>query len=139
MAGLAGDQDPVPDTLALGRGETGRPALSPQAASSRGETGQQALSSQAASPRGETGQQALRNLLGEDLGQLTTKELEQLEYQLEMSLRQIRQTKKNLDLAEFKEGMMETLRALLTPSVELAATSPPVVTLAWGCWTIKMP
>ncbi|KAK8940476.1 hypothetical protein KSP39_PZI010037 [Platanthera zijinensis] len=52
MAGLAGNQDPAHDTLALGRGETGRPALSPQAASPRGETGRPALSPQAARPGG---------------------------------------------------------------------------------------
>lgn len=34
-----------------------------------------------------------RNLLGEDLGPLNTSELEQLEIQLESSLRQIRSTK----------------------------------------------
>ena len=34
-----------------------------------------------------------RNLLGEDLGPLNTKELEQLERQLESSLKQVRSTK----------------------------------------------
>lgn len=34
-----------------------------------------------------------RNLLGEDLGPLNTKELEQLERQLETSLKQVRSTK----------------------------------------------
>nr|AFS60087.1 MADS box transcription factor SEP2 [Paphiopedilum concolor] len=38
-------------------------------------------------------QRSQRNLLGEDLEQLTTKELQELEHQLEMSLRQIRSTK----------------------------------------------
>ncbi|KAF7123909.1 hypothetical protein RHSIM_Rhsim12G0150100 [Rhododendron simsii] len=38
-------------------------------------------------------QQSQRNLLGEDLGPLSTKELEQLENQLENSLKQIRSTK----------------------------------------------
>ncbi|XP_058080465.1 agamous-like MADS-box protein MADS2 [Magnolia sinica] len=38
-------------------------------------------------------QRTQRNLLGEDLGPLSTKELEQLENQLEMSLKQIRSTK----------------------------------------------
>ncbi|KAE9453830.1 hypothetical protein C3L33_14213, partial [Rhododendron williamsianum] len=38
-------------------------------------------------------QQSQRNLLGEDLGPLSTKELEQLEHQLENSLKQIRSTK----------------------------------------------
>lgn len=35
----------------------------------------------------------IRNLLGEDLGPLNTKELEQLEHRLENSLKQIRSTK----------------------------------------------
>ncbi|KAH7549266.1 hypothetical protein JRO89_XS13G0006700 [Xanthoceras sorbifolium] len=38
-------------------------------------------------------QQSQRNLLGEDLGPLNTKELEQLEHQLETSLKHIRSTK----------------------------------------------
>nr|POF14392.1 mads-box protein cmb1 [Quercus suber] len=38
-------------------------------------------------------QRAQRNLLGEELGSLNTKELEQLEHQLETSLNQIRSTK----------------------------------------------
>ncbi|KAI8528807.1 hypothetical protein RHMOL_Rhmol12G0176700 [Rhododendron molle] len=38
-------------------------------------------------------QQSQRNLLGEDLGPLSTKQLEQLEHQLENSLKQIRSTK----------------------------------------------
>ncbi|GAB2270163.1 Alpha-glucosidase 2 [Dionaea muscipula] len=43
--------------------------------------------------RVEVLQRSQRNLLGEDLAPLTTKELEQLEIQLEMSLKQIRSTK----------------------------------------------
>nr|BBC77271.1 MADS-box transcription factor [Habenaria radiata] len=48
-------------------------------------------------------QRSQRNLLGEDLGQLTIKELEQLEHQLEMSLRQIRQTKTQFMLDQLSE------------------------------------
>lgn len=43
--------------------------------------------------RVEVLQRSQRNLLGEDLGPLNTKELEQLEHQLENSLKQIRSTK----------------------------------------------
>nr|ACB69511.1 SEPALLATA3-like MADS-box protein [Crocus sativus] len=43
--------------------------------------------------RVESLQRTQRNLLGEDLGQLSTKELEQLERQLDSSLRQIRSTR----------------------------------------------
>ncbi|WRX19195.1 Transcription factor [Theobroma cacao] len=43
--------------------------------------------------RVEVLQRSQRNLLGEDLGPLNTKELEQLENQLETSLKQIRSTK----------------------------------------------
>lgn len=38
-----------------------------------------------------------RNLLGEDLGPLNTKELEQLERQLDSSLKQVRSTKVMMD------------------------------------------
>ncbi|KAK7838715.1 mads-box protein ej2 [Quercus suber] len=41
----------------------------------------------------ETSLNQIRNLLGEELGSLNTKELEQLEHQLETSLNQIRSTK----------------------------------------------
>ncbi|KAK2995708.1 hypothetical protein RJ640_020174 [Escallonia rubra] len=43
--------------------------------------------------RVEVLQRSQRNMLGEDLGPLNTKELDQLEHQLEISLRQIRSTK----------------------------------------------
>ncbi|KAJ9677231.1 hypothetical protein PVL29_022307 [Vitis rotundifolia] len=43
--------------------------------------------------RVEVLQRSQRNLLGEDLDPLNTKELEQLEHQLEMSLKQVRSTK----------------------------------------------
>ncbi|XP_050221864.1 agamous-like MADS-box protein MADS2 isoform X4 [Mercurialis annua] len=46
--------------------------------------------------RVEVLQRSQRNLLGEDLAPLNTKELEQLELQLETSLRQIRSTKEQL-------------------------------------------
>ncbi|MBS2599924.1 hypothetical protein KFY57_27860, partial [Salmonella enterica subsp. enterica serovar Typhimurium] len=43
--------------------------------------------------RVEVLQQSQRHILGEDLGELNTKDLEQLERQLDSSLRQIRSTK----------------------------------------------
>ncbi|XP_043715492.1 agamous-like MADS-box protein MADS2 isoform X2 [Telopea speciosissima] len=48
-------------------------------------------------------QRSQRNLLGEDLGPLNTKELEQLEHQLEMSLKQIRSTKTQLMLDQLSD------------------------------------
>ncbi|KAL0926076.1 hypothetical protein M5K25_004462 [Dendrobium thyrsiflorum] len=63
-------------------------------------------------------QRSQRNLLGEDLGQLTTKELEQLEYQLELSLKQIRSTKSQFmldqlcDLKRKEQMLQEANRAL---------------------------
>nr|UXR27441.1 MADS transcription factor SEP1a [Staphisagria picta] len=47
--------------------------------------------------------QSQRNLLGEDLGSLSMKELEQLENQLETSLRQIRSTKTDFMLDKLSE------------------------------------
>uniref|UniRef100_M1CR51 MADS-box transcription factor n=1 Tax=Solanum tuberosum TaxID=4113 RepID=M1CR51_SOLTU len=60
--------------------------------------------------RVEVLQQSQRHLLGEDLGQLGTKDLEQLERQLDSSLRQIRSTKTQhiLDqLAELQQKLEE--------------------------------
>nr|ADJ67241.1 MADS box transcription factor 11 [Oncidium hybrid cultivar] len=63
-------------------------------------------------------QRSQRNLLGEDLGQLSTKELEQLEHQLETSLKQIRSTKSQLmldqlcDLKRKEQMLQEANRAL---------------------------
>nr|AEX58640.1 AGL2-2 [Epimedium sagittatum] len=49
-------------------------------------------------------QQSQRNLLGEELGSLNTKELDQLEHQLEISLTQVRSTK--------TQGMLDQLSDL---------------------------
>lgn len=71
-------------------------------------------------------QSSQRNLLGEDLGQLNTKELEQLENQLEVSLKHIRSTKTQLLLdhlfdLERKENMLQnTNRALRMKMEELS-------------------
>nr|AQR58150.1 SEP1 [Tulipa gesneriana] len=53
--------------------------------------------------RAEFLQRSQRNLLGEDLGPLSTKELEQIEHQLETSLKQIRSTKTQLMLDELSD------------------------------------
>ncbi|KAI7984972.1 Agamous-like MADS-box protein MADS2 [Camellia lanceoleosa] len=53
-------------------------------------------------------QQSQRNLLGEDLGPLNTKELDQLEYQLENSLKKIRSTKEQM-LAESNKALRRKL------------------------------
>ncbi|KAK6921028.1 Transcription factor, MADS-box [Dillenia turbinata] len=68
-------------------------------------------------------QRSQRNLLGEDLGALTAKELEQLERQLELSLKQIRskKTQSMLDqLAEFqrKEQMLVEANKALKKKLE---------------------
>ncbi|XP_043698865.1 agamous-like MADS-box protein MADS2 [Telopea speciosissima] len=66
----------------------------------------------------EVMQRSQRNLLGEDLGPLNTKELEQLEHQLDMSLKQIRSTKTQLmldqlsDLQRKEHMLQEANRAL---------------------------
>ncbi|KAK4567960.1 hypothetical protein RGQ29_003648 [Quercus rubra] len=63
-------------------------------------------------------QRAQRNLLGEDLGPLNTKELEQLEHQLETSLNQIRSTKTQymldqlVDLQNREHMLVEANRSL---------------------------
>ncbi|KAJ7956500.1 MADS-box transcription factor [Quillaja saponaria] len=63
-------------------------------------------------------QRSQRNLLGEDLAPLNTKELEQLEHQLETSLKQIRSTKTQfmldqlVDLQNRKQMLDETNKAL---------------------------
>ncbi|KAF3438038.1 hypothetical protein FNV43_RR20794 [Rhamnella rubrinervis] len=68
--------------------------------------------------RVEVLQRSQRNLLGEDLGPLNTKELEQLEHQLETSLKQIRSTKTQFmldqlaDLQNKEQMLVETNKAL---------------------------
>ncbi|KAL9683926.1 hypothetical protein QQ045_021354 [Rhodiola kirilowii] len=63
-------------------------------------------------------QRTQRNLLGEDLAPLNTKELEQLEHQLEISLKQIRSTKTQYmldqlaDLQLKEQSLLETNKAL---------------------------
>ncbi|KAK7381211.1 hypothetical protein VNO78_33742 [Psophocarpus tetragonolobus] len=68
--------------------------------------------------RFESLQRTQRNLLGEDLGPLNTKELEQLERQLDSSLKQVRSTKTQFmldqlgDLQNKEQMLVEANRAL---------------------------
>ncbi|XP_057952211.1 agamous-like MADS-box protein MADS2 [Malania oleifera] len=79
--------------------------------------------------RVEALQRSQRNLLGEDLGPLNTKELEQLEHQLESSLKQIRSTKTQCmldqlaDLQRRMQMLVETNRALRS---KLEESSPGI-------------
>ncbi|KMT08698.1 hypothetical protein BVRB_6g139710 [Beta vulgaris subsp. vulgaris] len=69
-----------------------------------------------------------RNLLGEDLSELSTKELEQLEHQLDKSLRQIRSIKTQYmldqlaDLQRKEEMLLESNRALKSKLEETCAS-----------------
>uniref|UniRef100_K9LWR7 AGL2-like protein 1 n=1 Tax=Iris fulva TaxID=92176 RepID=K9LWR7_9ASPA len=68
-------------------------------------------------------QRSQRNLLGEDLGELNTKELEQLENQLEISLKHVRSTKTQLMLdqlfdLERKEKMLQNTNRALRMKME---------------------
>ncbi|XP_058195356.1 agamous-like MADS-box protein MADS2 [Rhododendron vialii] len=75
-------------------------------------------------------QQSQRNLLGEDLGPLSTKELEQLEHQLENSLKQIRSTKTQAmldqlaDLQRKEQMLTESNKALRRKLEELSNEVP---------------
>lgn len=80
-------------------------------------------------------QQSQRNLLGEDLAPLAIKELEQLEHQLEVSLKQIRCTKTQqmmdqlADLRRREQTLIETNRNLMK---KLETNSPQFPQrLAW--------
>ncbi|XP_040947279.1 agamous-like MADS-box protein MADS2 isoform X1 [Gossypium hirsutum] len=72
-------------------------------------------------------QRTQRNLLGEDLGPLNSKELEQLEHQLESSLKHVRSTKTQYMLDQLSElqnkeqMLMETNRALSIKLEEISA------------------
>ncbi|KAJ8773174.1 hypothetical protein K2173_028351 [Erythroxylum novogranatense] len=80
-------------------------------------------------------QRSQRNLLGEDLGPLNSKELEQLENQLEASLKQIRSTKTQFlldqltDLQNRGHLLLEANKALRRKLDE--ASTPPPIRLAW--------
>ncbi|KAA8541072.1 hypothetical protein F0562_025035 [Nyssa sinensis] len=85
--------------------------------------------------RVEVLQQSQRNLLGEDLGPLNTKELEQLEHQLEMSLKQIRSTKTQFmldqltDLQRREQMLVESNKALRRKLEETTVQIP--LQLSW--------
>ncbi|PIA63220.1 hypothetical protein AQUCO_00200916v1 [Aquilegia coerulea] len=73
-------------------------------------------------------QQSQRNLLGEELGSLSTKELDQLEHQLDMSLKQIRCTKTQFMLDQLsdlqgKEQVLEEANSSLRrkPCIDIPA------------------
>nr|AEX92975.1 MADS box protein 2 [Agave tequilana] len=76
-----------------------------------------------------------RNLLGEDLGQLSSNELEQLESQLEMSLKQIRSSKtQNMlgqlcDLKREEQMLQDANRALRSKLQEIGPENP--LQLSW--------
>ncbi|KAJ8452237.1 hypothetical protein Cgig2_006042 [Carnegiea gigantea] len=86
--------------------------------------------------RVEVLQQSQRNLLGEDLGPLSTKELEQLENQLEVSLKQIRSTKTKqmldqlADLQRREQALAENNRTLMKKLEEHTPQLAPQ-RLAW--------
>ncbi|XVE54667.1 hypothetical protein DITRI_Ditri03aG0100600 [Diplodiscus trichospermus] len=85
--------------------------------------------------RVEVLQRSQRNLLGEDLGPLNSKELEQLEHQLETSLKQIRSTKTQAvldqlcDLQNREQMLIETNKSLRRKLEEISAPVP--LSLAW--------
>ncbi|GAB2220915.1 hypothetical protein Droror1_Dr00012074 [Drosera rotundifolia] len=80
--------------------------------------------------RVEVLQRSQRNLLGEDLAPLSTKELEQLEGQLEMSLKQIRTTKTQCmmdqlaDLQKREQALAEMNKALIKKLDEMNSEIP---------------
>ncbi|KAH0707683.1 MADS-box protein CMB1-like [Solanum tuberosum] len=81
-------------------------------------------------------QRSQRNILGEDLGTLNSKELEQLEHQLDASLKKIRSKKTQsmldqlADLQE-KEQMLEEANKQLRNKLEESAARIPLG-LSWG-------
>ncbi|KAM7479808.1 hypothetical protein LguiA_028021 [Lonicera macranthoides] len=84
-----------------------------------------------------------RNLLGEDLGPLNTKELEQLEYKLEFSLKQLRSTKFRFmldQLAELqrREQMLAEANKVLIKMLEESALGYPLQ-LSWEAGVQNIP
>ncbi|XP_054822494.1 agamous-like MADS-box protein MADS2 isoform X2 [Prosopis cineraria] len=82
--------------------------------------------------RVEVLQRSQRNLLGEDLAQMNTKELEQLENQVEAALKNIRSTKTQYmldqlaDLQNREKVLEETNRALRSKLVEGSESQVPL-------------
>ncbi|KAM5570978.1 agamous-like MADS-box protein MADS2 [Rosa sericea] len=87
--------------------------------------------------RVEVLQRSQRNLLGEDLGPLNTKELEQLEHQLESSLKHIRSTKTQFmldelsDLQNREQMLVETNKSLRRKLEETNLLQGAPLRLAW--------
>ncbi|OMO70129.1 Transcription factor, K-box [Corchorus capsularis] len=85
--------------------------------------------------RVEVLQRSQRNLLGEDLGPLNSKDLDQLEHQLESSLKQIRSTKTQAmldqlsDLQNREQILVESNKSLRRKLEEFSAQVP--LRLAW--------
>ncbi|RVW98050.1 Developmental protein SEPALLATA 2 [Vitis vinifera] len=84
-----------------------------------------------------------RNLLGEDLGPLNTKELEQLERQLETSLKQVRSTKTQFmldqlsDLQNKEQVLVESNKALTRKLDEISVKNH--LQLSWESGEQSMP
>ncbi|XP_008811034.2 agamous-like MADS-box protein MADS2 isoform X2 [Phoenix dactylifera] len=79
-------------------------------------------------------QRSQRNLLGEDLGPLSVKELEQLDNQIEISLKHIRSTKTQLMLDQLcdvkrKEQMLQEANKALRRKLEEGTNNP--LQLSW--------
>nr|QLF79042.1 MADS-box transcription factor SEPALLATA [Nymphaea caerulea] len=73
-------------------------------------------------------QRSQRNLLGEDLGPLNSKELEQLEQQLEVSLKHVRSTKTQFMLDQLsdlkrKEQMLQEANRALVRKLDVSGTA----------------
>ncbi|KAK7295532.1 hypothetical protein RJT34_18442 [Clitoria ternatea] len=93
--------------------------------------------------RFESLQRTQRNLLGEDLGPLNTKELEQLERQLDSSLKQVRSTKTQFMLDQLadlqnKEQMLVEANRSLTMKLE-EINSRNNYRQSWGADDQSMP
>ncbi|XP_059598310.1 agamous-like MADS-box protein MADS2 isoform X1 [Vitis vinifera] len=91
----------------------------------------------------ESLQRTQRNLLGEDLGPLNTKELEQLERQLETSLKQVRSTKTQFmldqlsDLQNKEQVLVESNKALTRKLDEISVKNH--LQLSWESGEQSMP
>ncbi|CAA7387896.1 unnamed protein product [Spirodela intermedia] len=86
--------------------------------------------------RVEALQRSHRNLLGEDLGSLNTRELEQLENQLDASLKHVRSTKTQLMLDQLcdlrrKEQMLQESNRILRQKLQEVGPENPLQ-LSWG-------
>ncbi|CAA6667349.1 unnamed protein product [Spirodela intermedia] len=86
--------------------------------------------------RVEALQRSHRNLLGEDIGSLNTRELEQLEIQLEMSLKHVRSTKTQLMLDQLcdlkrKEHVFQESNGILRRKLQDLGEES-FLQLSWG-------